>query len=325
MRGLVDTTKVTASGTNLVLPRELWEAVHRTSWLKVVPEREGAFYFVAAGLAEKAKAACKRLLKVGGAAAWYRLTQVDSAGSHFTLRPGAQVPHPTHSYRIINYGRSIYLIPADAVADGSSRERAWANLEGYHEHMRLAQQDANATRCSQWLARVCAGFRPESILELGCGSGRNLHYLRLANPDARLWGIDVNPGSIQVARSQLDASIEVSVGSLYDLSAWHGVDVVVTAGVLMHVPTELLEQVIRECHRIAKIAVVNFELHSPSHAFDYHRYPRDYKKVYDGYGLDTDLSYRVFPRFDYRSRGTKSFWHALLVSRKRRAASVTAN
>jgi hypothetical protein len=80
----------------------------------------------------------------------------------------------------------------------------------------------------------------------------------------------------------------------------------------MHVPAPELEGVVREMHRIASHAVVHFELHGPSHTFDFHRYPRDYSAVYARLGLPVER-YIVFPRSDFRS-STPSFQHALLVS-----------
>jgi hypothetical protein len=112
--------------------------------------------------------------------------------------------------------------------------------------------------------------------------------------------------------------------SIYDLAhiPSQSVDIVLTSGVLMHVPEEKVGGVIREAHRIARMAVVHFELHGPSHSFDYHRYPRDYGALYSTLGLDG--TYTVFPRRDFRSRTTQSFHHALLVHHKQRDKNAGA-
>jgi hypothetical protein len=93
-------------------------------------------------------------------------------------------------------------------------------------------------------------------------------------------------------------------------------DVILTSGFLMHLPPSNVADVVRATHARARLAVVHFELHGPSHAFDYHRYPRDYAKLYEELNLGEAISYEIFPATDYRSAGLGHFNHALLVARK---------
>ncbi len=49
--------------------------------------------------------------------------------------------------------------------------------------------------------------RGDSVLEIGCGTGRNFPYLREAvGPAGRVYGVDISPGMLRVAREQCDAN-----------------------------------------------------------------------------------------------------------------------
>jgi SAM-dependent methyltransferase len=158
-----------------------------------------------------------------------------------------------------------------------------------------------------------------SILEVGCGAGRNLKALRDADPHVSLSGFDISPAAIANAKHHVPTA-DLKVGSLYDLSqhADGSFDVVFSSGVMMHVPHDEVEATIREMHRLARRAVVHFELHGPCHSFDFHRYPRDYGQLYGRMDLPADVAYDTFPPPDFRSTGIASpFAHSLLVAKKR--------
>ncbi|MBM3673083.1 MAG: methyltransferase domain-containing protein [Actinobacteria bacterium] len=223
---------------------------------------------------------------------------------------------PTGEFGVANYGEAHFLIPLDSKDEVASREQSWAEIQEYHEHLPIEQQDANAWAVSRWLAGVLAPLG-NSFLEIGCGAGRNLRALADVAPSANIAGIDVNESALSLARREVP-SATLSASSLYALDDWGGasVDVVFTSGVLVHVPHTEVAGVVREMHRIASNAVVHFELHGPDHPYDYHRYPRDYGALHELLDLDTETTYEVFPRDDFRSMGTGSFWLALLVAVK---------
>jgi SAM-dependent methyltransferase len=223
-------------------------------------------------------------------------------------------------YRIVNYGDSLLLVPQEAADDSAGRQTFWSKIEDYHEHRDHAKQDHNAAHVSSWLAERILRERPVRILELGCGSGRNLHYLDRNHSGLELYGLDINRNAVAAGRRNLgDARnpAHLVVNSIYELNGLQDAsfDVVFTSGVLMHVPHERVGGIVREMTRIARGAVVHFELHGPANDFDFHRYPRDYAALYRELGLAEGAEYEVFPRSDFRSRGTESFRHALLVAR----------
>jgi SAM-dependent methyltransferase len=218
-------------------------------------------------------------------------------------------------FGIANYETFLALIPLDPIDERQSREQTWGSIQDYHEHLAPSEQQTESLAISRWLAEdVLVPLGGASYLELGCGAGRNLAALQDAAEDLDLRGIDINAEAVRRARAAVPAAV-LAVGTVHDLSDLSdgSVDVVYTSGVLMHIPHADVSRVIHEMHRVARVAAVHFELHGPSHDFDFHRYPRDYQGLYSAEGLASRTSYAVYPRGDFRSATTGSFEHALRV------------
>lgn len=221
---------------------------------------------------------------------------------------------------IVNYHPGYYLMHENELDESESREKSWQEIENYHEHLKTDLQDQNASRVSDWLSKeIFSELGGKTFLETGCGAGRNLLFIHKNIPGAATTGIDINKVAIEVAKEELkNVNSKQMCRSLYDLSIFpdQSFDVVFSSGVLMHIPRHKVEHVIREMNRIAKIAVVHFELDGPSHDFDYHRYPRDYEKIYNNLFIQPNISYERFPSTDFRSNMAKPFSHSLLIHRK---------
>lgn len=226
---------------------------------------------------------------------------------------------PDGKYQLVNYDSKVLLLPVDGLVEPDSRQLFWSNISDYHEHRRVGKQQDNACAVSKWLASTFSQHKPSSILELGCGSGRNLHFIDQQCSGVRLTGVEINPAAVESGQRNLrQAQNEVALleGSLYELGSFSDgqFDLVFTSGVLMHIPHDRVGAVVREMQRIASRAVFHFELDGPEFDFDYHRYPRDYSELYAKLGFSH--VYEVFKRGDFRSKGTRSFQHALLTSVK---------
>jgi hypothetical protein len=296
--------------SGLELPASLYEALGRPRRLELAPDAQGN---IAVRPAARFRAVARTVPRLRGA--WTDGARlVDRNGDH--VHYATANPLPAVSLGIANYEHFFLLMPVEQVAHSVSREASWRDIRDYHEHRPPERQDETAQRVSEWLAREV--LQPlggdGAYLELGCGAGRNLRALSATAPAATLYGLDINEGAVREARRTVP-NATVEHGSLYELTGHSdgSADVVFTSGVLMHVPNAELDAVVQDMHRIAARAVVHFELHGPSHEFDFHRYPRDYAAVYARLGLAVER-YTVFPRGDFRS-STPSFQHALLVSR----------
>lgn len=68
---------------------------------------------------------------------------------------------------------------------------------------------------------VVGGGRSSTVVDLCCGSGANLYWMKQRHPDVGLIGVDVIPDLIDFGRDKLAAAdmagIELKVGDVYDL------------------------------------------------------------------------------------------------------------
>jgi ubiquinone/menaquinone biosynthesis C-methylase UbiE len=76
--------------------------------------------------------------------------------------------------------------------------------------------------------------RGDSVLEIGCGTGNSLEYLREAvGPAGRIYGVDISPGMLRRAKARRDANrwhnIELSEGDAVEFSAPKSLDGVLFA------------------------------------------------------------------------------------------------
>jgi SAM-dependent methyltransferase len=277
----------------LSIPLELYEAMGRPRVMSLAePDEGGGRFLRVAGFRDRMRGRFT-----------HKLHTTDESVATY-LGPNE---HAVGEFRIANYFPSYYLMRA------SDHTEFWQAIDSYHEHLPITDQDDNAHRVSDWLSAEVLVPLGRSFLELGCGAGRNLASLRARDQDLELSGVEVNEQAAALARTASGARVET--GSLYDLSSIRSasIDVVFTSGVLMHVPHDRVGDVVGEMHRIASRAVVSFELHGPSHEFDFHRYPRDYDALYASLGI-AQTRYDIFPLDDFRSYGVAPFHHALHVA-----------
>jgi ubiquinone/menaquinone biosynthesis C-methylase UbiE len=109
-------------------------------------------------------------------------------------------------------------------------------------------------RVARFVAAACAGAG--DILDAGCGPGRLLAALRVRRPDARLYGADLSPYSVEVAATRLGHAPGVPEVRHADARylPWPDCtfDAVVAAHVLGHVPGEVAHGILREAARVLR-------------------------------------------------------------------------
>lgn len=136
--------------------------------------------------------------------------------------------------------------------------------------------------------RVFKKILPESvdsILEVGCNKGINLYALRALLPFSPIAGVEVNKKVL----SEGVPPFLVTDSSSYLLNK--STDLVFTCGVLIHVPTEDLEETMREIIRVSKRYVLAIEYYAPEETEVVYRgkvdmlWKRDYGKAYKYLGL----------------------------------------
>ena len=141
--------------------------------------------------------------------------------------------------------------PSDAEAVRAMTTTQWAGIakrtrtymEAYRDQP--GSQD-RAQRRAEWLATLPL-WSAGSVLEVGCGAGRNLAALGRHHPALRLLGADLNHEAIVAARETVPAGYFEEL-DLYDVARWPDAfvaDVVLTCGVLCHLEPSALAGVIR--------------------------------------------------------------------------------
>ncbi len=95
------------------------------------------------------------------------------------------------------------------------------------------------------LQRMIDQTGAETFLDVGCNAGWNLLALRKISPDFMMSGIDVNHQALQQAAAEGFDVVDCAAKDLGDMDDLQGADMVITSGVLIHVPPVELEGVMR--------------------------------------------------------------------------------
>jgi len=156
--------------------------------------------------------------------------------------------------------------------------RTYWTLRGGDEYFREQEGQPGRTARALWMADRIASYRPSSLLEVGCGYGKQLRALgeRL---DCPLTGVDFSASQIGLARVYLenDERTVLALASGARLPfADHSFDLVLTSAVILHNPPPIAEAIRRECVRVSKRLVAHNE---------------DTDVTYNRYGYDTAAWY----------------------------------
>jgi len=113
-----------------------------------------------------------------------------------------------------------------------------ARLDGYDEHM--MKNIASAEVFYPFTAEQLPVLPGAPVLDLGCGTGLELEYYFLRNPEARITGIDLSEGMLEAPRKKFSGrDITLLRGSYFDLPFGEGVfDAAVSVESLHHFTME---------------------------------------------------------------------------------------
>ena len=103
--------------------------------------------------------------------------------------------------------------------------------------------------------RAAGGAGRIRLLDVACGTGRTLHQLAVAHPELRLYGVDLSPAYVRLARRRLAdvAEAAVSVENAEALPFADGAFDVVTSVYLFHeLPRNTRRGVARELWRVVR-------------------------------------------------------------------------
>jgi ubiquinone/menaquinone biosynthesis C-methylase UbiE len=123
-----------------------------------------------------------------------------------------------------------------------------------YEKIHLHEADEHLNAC-KLICSLCAELEVNSILDTGCGTGRNITYLKSYFPPAKVMGNDVSPDLLNIATEKHKIpSDELVCCSSYELPfADNSFDIVTEFAMLHHVSEP--ERVVAEMLRVARKAI----------------------------------------------------------------------
>ena len=138
-------------------------------------------------------------------------------------------------------------------------------LEVWEGEFGTAYTDRNLV---DWRVRLPAfrqmleGLPIHSILELGCNRGHNLLALAGLLPEAEIVGLEPNRHALQIARAS-GSGFSALQGQALDIPFRDGTfDLVFTAGVLIHIPLDVLPAALKEIFRVSRRYVLAVEYYA---------------------------------------------------------------
>lgn len=160
--------------------------------------------------------------------------------------------------------------PDDIRAVRRMSARQWAGiatrtdtyLDGYSDR---PESNDRAQRRAEWIAGLAHWPEAASVMEVGCGAGRNLAVLRRHHPALSLLGADICPEAVETARHALPEAT-IACLNLYEVEDWHEswrADLVLTLGVLSHLEPSVVPGVVQALARRARKGLLFVEHVSP--------------------------------------------------------------
>lgn len=146
------------------------------------------------------------------------------------------------------------------------------------------------------LVQDVLSYHPKSVLEFGCGVGKNLALLKDKVPN--YLGLDISVEAVDIAKKK---GLNVICGDESTLNTLENHDVIFTCSVLDHI--EYINDIVYDLKRIANIAIVIAETNTKIGKF---YYPHNYESL--GF-IKTDYEYNSSQA---RKKAIYYIWHYTL-------------
>jgi ubiquinone/menaquinone biosynthesis C-methylase UbiE len=134
------------------------------------------------------------------------------------------------------------------------QKQYYQNIAADYEKIHFQEDDEHLTAC-KLICALCYELEITSILDTGCGTGRNAAYFKTCFPQVKVMGNDVSAELLQVATDKHRIpSKDLVCCSSYKLPfADNSFDIVTEFGILHHVDEP--ERVVAEMLRVARQAI----------------------------------------------------------------------
>jgi hypothetical protein len=186
----------------------------------------------------------------------------------------------------------------------ASDEDLWAGWYGIQYTTKFTVDWRERIPLLRWVLDTCAlaGHPVRSVLDVGTNAAWNLRALRDIDPSLQLEGLEINQ---HVAITGASMEFLVTCGNARHLAAHFresAFDLVMTSGVLIHLPPEHVEEAMRAIARVARRWVLAIEYPSDveiavrKHGDTPRAWARPYCELYEQLGLR-------FAAVDYGAEG----------------------
>jgi len=169
-------------------------------------------------------------------------------------------------------------------------------LKSKHFNKVFAKKDSYPDRENNKLIDVLKNYKFNSLLEIGCGNGRNLDLIRKKTDIKDLKGIDISDVGVKYARER---GLDVVVGSANNLPySDKSFDIVLTYHSLEQMKY-IIDDVVKEINRVSKKYVISFEpCFELQNIFGkFHNFMQDYVKglpyIFEKYGFKVECFKRL--------------------------------
>ncbi len=144
----------------------------------------------------------------------------------------------------------------------TGQEEFWAGKFGSEYVERNNTKKLLYSKLVMWEKILRTTCDIESIIEFGCNTGLNLEALKKLNPNFSLIGYEINQKALEEAREKGVAKI-FHKSIIEDISE-NKADLTFTAGVLIHINPNYLNEVYQNLIKLSKRYIVVAEYYSPS-------------------------------------------------------------
>ncbi len=161
--------------------------------------------------------------------------------------------------------------------------RQYWTLRGGDDYFREQEGQTLRTQRSEWLAARIASYQPASILEIGCGYGKQILALK-RHLDIPITGVDFSPSQLRRGHEYLQGVSRVTLIEASGDSLPFGdntFDLVLTSAVILHNPPEIADRIRSEVVRVAR----RFAAHNEDTDVSYNRYGYDTAAWYRSRGI----------------------------------------
>lgn len=135
--------------------------------------------------------------------------------------------------------------------EGYDPKKFW---NGWSDNYARQKAQQRIDKSQYWLLKKVEELRPQTLLEIGCGFGKNLKFLsKNLSYQPKLVGFDISESMIRKAKNCLNDRALLGCADVTSLPFFDKFyEMVFTHATLMHVPEQNIRMAVQELRRVAK-------------------------------------------------------------------------